>query len=184
MASQTLSYYLRPRSHCSVFVSIRFCWWKRCPFTLLRFQMNTLWKRWAFKLLLQNGTVNPFFKTIPFVSSCQEGGNREFECHNACHCIQQPFNKGMWRVFECLRFWRLHWKRIVFKTQRFQICAFSLAFSQRGNVDARPKRINFPPFSFENIAVWTGPQCELVDVVSFPAVYGAVTGIIVNFNWI
>ena len=36
---------LRLRSQCSVFVSIRFCRWKRCPFTLLRFQMNTLWKR-------------------------------------------------------------------------------------------------------------------------------------------
>ena len=36
---------LRLLSHCSVFISIRFCWWKRCPFTLLRFQMNELWKR-------------------------------------------------------------------------------------------------------------------------------------------
>ena len=30
----------RLHSHCSVFVSIRFWWWKRCPFTVLRFQMN------------------------------------------------------------------------------------------------------------------------------------------------
>ena len=53
---------IRLRSHWSGFVSIRFCWWKRCPFTLLRFQMNTQWKRWGFTLLQQNGVVNPFSK--------------------------------------------------------------------------------------------------------------------------
>ena len=36
----------------------------------------------------------------------------------------------MWSVFKCLRFWCSHWKRIIFKTHRFQIYAFLLASSR------------------------------------------------------
>ena len=74
-----------------------------------------------------------------------------------CYCIRQPFNKGMWSVFKCLRFWCSHWKRIVFKTHRFQIYVFSFKrfrkglFSQQSSVNAMPKRISFG-------AVWTGPK--------------------------
>ena len=43
-------------------------------------------------------------KTKPFVNSFQQGANRDFECH----CNQKSINKGMCRVFKCLRFWRSH----------------------------------------------------------------------------
>ena len=94
---------------------------------------------------------------MPFVSSCQEGANREFECH----CYEQAFNKEMCSVFKRLRFWCSHWKQIVSKTHRVQIYAFSLAFSKSSFFTAeqrecKAKRISFAQFSYENEAVWTG----------------------------
>ena len=54
---------------------------------------------------------------MPFVNSWYKGTNGDFECH----CNQQSINKGMFSFFICLRFWRSHWKRIVFKTHGSQI---------------------------------------------------------------
>ena len=45
----------------------------------------------SFTLLQQNGVVNPLFKTKPFVNSCPQGANRDFECH----CNQKSINKRM-----------------------------------------------------------------------------------------
>ena len=125
--------------------------------------MNTRWKWEAFTLLERNGVVNPLFKTKTYVSNCQQGANRDFECH----CNQKSINKGMWSVLKCLRFWRSNWKRIVFPTHHFQMYAFSLVFlkapfSQRSKCERRAKRISFTPFSYENVAVWTGSNAAML----------------------
>ena len=89
-----------------------------------------------------------------FVSSCQKGTNREFECH----CNEQPFNKGMWTILKCLRFGIDTKNGPFLKTHRFQIYAFSIALSKSSVFKAeqcarKAKRISFAPFSYENGAV-------------------------------
>ena len=73
----------------------------------------------------QNGVVNPLFKTKPFFNSCQQGANRNFECH----CNQKSINKGMCSVSD-VSFFGVHTENGSFSKRSFQIYAFSLAFSK------------------------------------------------------
>ena len=115
---------LRLRSHCFVFISIRFFYKNavssHCSvFIYIRYE-NDRRSYCSSKAVL----LFPLFKTMRFVNSCHKGANGDFECH----CNQKSINKGICSVFKCFRFWHSHWKRIAFKTQRFQIYAFSFVF--------------------------------------------------------
>ena len=111
---------------------------------------------------------------MPFVSSCQEGANREFECHNAIvfNSLQQSNVK---------RFQMSPFFVFTLKTDRFQNAAFSnlcffigvfekLRFHSGAMWTQGHKRIRLAPFSYENGAVWTGPQSLRPNRVRFSRV--------------
>ena len=105
-----------------------------------------------FTLLQQNGVVNPLFKTKPFVNSCQQGANRDFECH----CNQESINKEC-AAFSTVSVFGFHTdtengsfsKRTVFK-----FYVFSLAFSKRPVFTAEQCESKAKTEKFYSVFIW------------------------------